>query len=253
MRIADIIDRRGIVSALVEVALIIFGVLAALALQGWWEGRQERAGLVSYLVALQQEIKENDAAIDAYLRTYLEDIQRVDDALTTLADQSAEELPNGFTQNLGRIYFINDPQLSLNAYEDMISSGSLRLLDDASLRKSIADYVDLAYGADNIEQETWRLYYNSQFPFLVEHGILSELRMNEGYFGRVRGGGEQWFTPTPQSPHAIDPSVFKTAKFWNLLFGWKNAIYDQGFAALRLQEQIDETLPLLNAEIDRLK
>lgn len=253
MRIADIANRRGIGLALIEVALIIFGVLAALGLQGWWEGRQEKTSLVSYLVALQQEVMQNDAAIDRYLQIYSQDIARMDQVLTILADSSHHALPDGFERTVGRVYFINDPQLSLNAYEDIVSSGSLRLVDSATLRKSIANYVDLAYSADTIEQETWKLYYNSQFPFLVEHAVLSEFHMEDGYIGLVKTDDGEWLTSTPKSPHSVDPSVFKSVQFWNLLYGWKIALHDQALAALRLKNQIDDTLPLLSAEIERLR
>ena len=253
MRIADIADHRGIGVALTEVVLIIFGVLAALGLQGWWEGRQERISLVSHLVALQQEVLQNDAAIDSYLQSYSQDIERLDRVLTILADSSPHPLPDGFERTIGRVYFINDPQLSLNAYEDIVSSGSLRLVDSAALRKSIADYVDLAYSADTIEQETWKLYYDSQFPFLVEHAVLSEFHMEDGYIEQVKSNDGEWFTPTPKSGHSVDTSVFRSVQFWNLLYGWKIALHDQALAALRLKDQIDDTLPLLSAEIERLK
>lgn len=253
MRIAEVIDRRRMGAALIEAALITFGVLAALGLQGWWEGRQERVSLVSYLVALEQEVIQNDTAIDIYLRSYLEDIQRIDEVFELLADPSRDVLPDGFERKLGRIYFINEPQLSLNAYVDIVSAGSLRLVENASLRESIANYVNLASAADSIDQETWRLYYNSQFPFLVEHAILSELHMDDGYIGLVNADADEWLTPTPNSPHSVDPSVFKSIQFWNLLYGWKIAVHDQGLAALRLKDQIGETLPLLSAEIERLK
>ena len=253
MRIADIAYRRGVGLALTEVALIILGVLAALGLQGWWEGRQERISLVSHLVALQQEVLQNDAAIDSYLQTYSQDIERLDQVLTMLADSSPLPLPDGFERTVGRVYFINDPQLSLNAYEDIVSSGSLRLVDSAALRKSIADYVDLANSADTIEQETWKLYYDSQFPFLVEHSVLSEFHMEDGYIEQVNSDDGGWFTRTPKSRHSVDTSVFRSVQFWNLLYGWKIAMSDQAIAALRLRYQIDETLPLLSAEIERLK
>lgn len=253
MRITEIVNRRGIGLALIEVALIIFGVLTALGLQGWWEGRQERASLVSYLVALQQEITQNDAAIDSYLQRYSLDVERIDQVLTILADPQNDALPDGFERMLGRIYFINDPQLSHNAYEDIVSSGHLRLVGSASLRKSIANYTDLAYSADAIEEETWKLYYNSEFPFLVEHAVLSEFRMEDGYIGLVNANPDTWLTPTPVSRHSVDPSVFQSVQFWNLLYGWKIALLDQALAALRLKDQIGETLPLLSAEIERLR
>ena len=49
---------------------MVFGVLVALGLQGWWEGRVERNDLRAYLVAFEQEIIRNDAEIDNYFKIY---------------------------------------------------------------------------------------------------------------------------------------------------------------------------------------
>ena len=253
MRITEIISRRGVGAAALEVLLIIFGVLAALGLQGWWEDRKERQSLVDYLLALEQEVVRNDAALDDFLRDYTESLALVDQVMAILADPSRDSLPDGFERMLGRVYFIRDPQLSLNAYEDMVSSGSLRLIDNSSLRESIADYVDVAGAADAIEQETWRLYYNSQFPFLVENAVISELDLERGYAGIVETSTDKWLTPTPKSRHAIDPAAFESLQFWNLLYGWKVAQFDQALASMRLKDQAEETLSLLSVEIERLR
>ena len=45
--------------SVVELTLIVFGVLAALALQGWWEDKVEERNLIEYLEALVQEVQQN--------------------------------------------------------------------------------------------------------------------------------------------------------------------------------------------------
>jgi hypothetical protein len=77
--------------------------------------------------------------------------------------------------------------------------------------------------------------------------------MEDGYDGLVNANADIWLTPTPKSRHSADTAALESLQFWNLLYGWKIAQYDQGLAALRLKDQIVETLPLLRSEIGHLR
>jgi len=239
------------VSALVEVVLIVFGILVALGLQGWWENRVERHDLRNYLVALEQEAEYNDAEIDRYLVEYGELLARIDKVFALLADTSRDGLPEDFQQMLGELYWIRRPNLTLNAYDDMVNSGSLRLVDNRDLRQSIAVYVDLTAWVDAIEQETWKNYYTHQFPFLVQHAVISDFASEAEYTRQSNTPSDRWLTDTPKSPHTADWDAFRSREFWNLLYGWKIAQLDQGLGVVRARDQLAKTLPLLRAEIER--
>lgn len=244
--------KEGIAQAALEVALIIFGVLVALALQSWWEGRVEQSTLRNYLVALEQEAANNSARIDEYLEKYRELLVETDSLIENLAKPEPADLPDGFSQMLGRVYWIHGPALDLDAHHDIVSSGNLRLISDHDLRRSIARYAAAVSWASEITSETWRNYYDHQLPFLVKYADFGEFDLESGYRRFTNSGGDFWLTPTPKSPHSIDRDAFRSREFWNLLYSWKTAQYDQGLGAIMAKDQIAETLVLLRSEIDRL-
>ena len=58
MPILGFIKSKSLGRAAAESLLIMFGVLAALAVQSWWDDKVEQQTLLSHLTAVQEELRE---------------------------------------------------------------------------------------------------------------------------------------------------------------------------------------------------
>ncbi|MFL5540979.1 MAG: hypothetical protein ACJ8J0_18445 [Longimicrobiaceae bacterium] len=139
-----------------EFAVIVAGVLCALAAQAWWDAHQERGREHDYLRQLLADTRENERRLDEGIRTdstagsYA---ARVVDALTSStppppADSIAEWIIQaGVGSNV---------QALAGNYRALVGTGDLRLVRNDSLRALLASY------ASSLENEGERQLQFSQ-------------------------------------------------------------------------------------------
>lgn len=123
-----------------EFAIIVAGVLAALAAQAWWEGHQERAREESYIAQLLDDTRETETRlIDAVQEDSLSrsGARKVIDALTTSGAVPADS----FSTWIGMAGRAADFKPVAGTYQALVQSGDLRLIRDESLRAQITAYA----------------------------------------------------------------------------------------------------------------
>jgi hypothetical protein len=130
--------RRGRVT--LEFGLIVLGVLCALAVDSWAERRGERAAGRSYLIRLEDDLSYNERHFQDIERT-LEDVyRRVETCLEILDGKHREAHPSAKLATLYRASNYNRPAPLDDTYQDLLSTGTLRLVTDHGLRSEIVAY-----------------------------------------------------------------------------------------------------------------
>jgi hypothetical protein len=154
---APLIDlRRGWRGALREFAVVVAGVLCALAAQAWWDRHEERGRERDYLRQLLADTRENERRLDEGVRmdsTAGRYAARVVDVLTSStppppADSMVEWIIQaGVGSNV---------QALAGNYRALVGTGDLRLVRNDSLRALLASY------ASSLESEGQRQLQFSQ-------------------------------------------------------------------------------------------
>ncbi|MDH3379256.1 MAG: hypothetical protein OEQ39_20210 [Gammaproteobacteria bacterium] len=222
--------------AFVEVTLIGTGVLIALAVDSWWDEKQERAAEVQYLRSLQTDFQTNQDQ----LRTRIEVEQRMIDLGKRLhefvesdhAEFSLSELNalvNGF-------YTLNSWMPITGTYEEMLGSGRLLYIRNSELRKKLSQYAHLLIRARNVENNSWTNWYFEQSPYLRQH-------LNMSQFGWI---GDYFSDP----PFDVDMQVLRSREFHNLVSSWMVARQDITIDYRRIIAAGDEVLDLIGLELD---
>ena len=251
MSIIELFKTKSLGRAVAESVLIMFGVLAALAVQSWWDGKVERELLLSHLTAVQDELHEAQASIVENLRRSGLTVDRTHSVLTVLADTQTESMPDSFVNIVGEMYSIDGPGIPLSAYDAFVSSGSLRLVKDKALRAKFAEYRNAIDHVQKVNQTLWSFYYELQLPFLNKYFVLSEFNWSitrEDAFGdRIGSSGE-----IPKARDAANWEAINTLEFWNLVYDWRIAYGDQIHGVTKVQGLCQQLDNLLQAEIERL-
>lgn len=128
-----------------ETLVIVVGVLIALALDDFWTNRQERALEADYLSRIESDINADIAYIKDLFRDSLEIKLQ---ALETIAPvvRGREPVPDdveSFLRNvaLGGLIGASSTQwITDTTFEDLKSTGNLRLIRDPALRWKISRY-----------------------------------------------------------------------------------------------------------------
>ena len=252
MPILGLIKSRGLGRAAAEALLIMFGVLAALAVQSWWDDKVEQQTLLSHLTAVQDELREVRESITENLRQSGHVVDQTITVMTMLADRKTKAMPDSFIERVSEMYEIKIPDMPTSAYDAFVSSGSLRLVKDRALRAMLAQYGNEVEEVDQINQVMWNVYYDLQAPFLNRHFVLSDFGwpiVTEDAFGeRIYSLAE-----IPKAPNTPDWDAIRSLEFWNLVYTWRIAYNDQIGAVIRLQRYCKQLEDLLQVEIGYLE
>jgi hypothetical protein len=128
--------------AATEFVTIVVGVLTALALNGWAERREERALEQTYLRSLAADLETQVTRFDAWLSAF--------DVRAAVAEQVWQAVTPGAVPTLAPVDMYDalvsggtyhPPRLYSDAtYQDLVSTGNLRLIRDQRLKSGILNY-----------------------------------------------------------------------------------------------------------------
>ncbi len=164
-----------------ESAMIILSILAAFALDAWWDGLQEREAEQAHLAALQADFLETSARLAV---TEQHEMGVISNARRLLGIED-EPVPAGRTLDVMFFEVWSLPALEPvnGAVEDLISSGQLRLIHDERLRSALA-----AWNSDVEQYQRREGWAQDNWNFLVAPFVTREMsiaQLARGYLEDV--------------------------------------------------------------------
>jgi len=252
MSILELFKSKSLARAAVESILIMFGVLAALAVQSWWDNELERGVLLSHLTAVQDELHEARESIAENLRESGLVVDLTKTVLMMLADTQTEAMPDFFVKSVSEMYTVIGPDIPLSAFDAFVSSGSLRLINDRALRAKFAEYRSEIHDVEMVSRTMTNVYYDLQAPFLNKHFVLSdfgwEIKADDAFGERIFSSGE-----VPKAPYTANWNAIRSLEFWNLVYDWRIAYGDHIGGMTRVQSLCQQLEDLLQAEVEDLE
>lgn len=250
MSLRDRLTGKGASNTIQEVLLIMAGVLAALALQGWWEERAEQIILVEHLEALEREVAENNNSMNRFFEANDDMLKALESVFAVLADPDIRELPPTFERDIGSVFIVLAVPVTTSAYEDLVSSGNLRLIENAELMSQINLYVRRIDVAEVVSRYMGDTYLDVAVPILMKYTVMTNL--DWPYDEYIAPGGTA-SEPIPTAPFSLDVDGIRSLEVWNGLYHWKTAVVDMSREGQRVQAVGEELVSMLQEEIERLR
>lgn len=147
-----------------QLALIVGGVLIALAVDSWWENRQERHEERAYLEQLLADLRETESRLESSIVGDVEMLDRVSRVLDRALNGSLPDsldLPTGYSQF----------RPLTGTATALVQSGDIQLLRNDRLRFRLIAYTALINATETLLRHTETLIWNS-----TERKILGTLR-----------------------------------------------------------------------------
>jgi len=126
---------------LAEFFIIVVGVLAAMAVNNWNDARKDRQTEAEYLAGIAADL----AATEASLQRTMEAAKKNQAALRqviAVAKGADPPPPADLTWDLIRSTYLGLPQVSRITFDEIVSTGSLRLIRDHALKRRLAEFYE---------------------------------------------------------------------------------------------------------------
>ena len=231
-----------------EAAAVIVSILIAFGIDAWWQERNERIALIQYLVHFENEVIENDELIDLQLSMVSGDLVALHKVFLALSDPNQQALAESFNHDLANALWIRTPEVSMDAYDELSSSGNLRFVSNARFKKIFneyrnrADYLDASYDFSSA------IYLDHILTAIGPHIALSSLGWSE-YDEHLAPNGENTGI-TPEAPFSTNAAGLRSQAVWNALFNWKTAKIDESRTLKAMKGYGLELRDLLREEIE---
>ncbi len=184
-----------------ELAIVVVGVLIALAADGWAQRQADRELERSYLDDLMVDLRSDTAQLRAAI-DLAADRAALGHAVLRAMDGDTILAAPDFVVALERHFYFAFPAYSQATMSDLLSTGNLRLIEDRSLKRQLSEYYQTIA---RLEQwaENWRVIQRDVERLLPE---LIPLHQREAVV-TPSAPPDGWNDTWPPSPWAPEFSV----------------------------------------------
>jgi hypothetical protein len=229
-----------------EGVAIVVSILLAFWIDAWWEDREQQQQLIGNLQALEVEIENNLIEINHSLDAIAGYFEKMDNVFETLAAQDPTALTDDFLIEVGESYLIELIDMTISAFDVVVSAENLRLIESAELRSSLIDARKAILQIGLNERVVWDEYAEKQGPFLARKGLINEMGWPERQEAEFKTG---ILRPLPSLPFDRDTSALLSSEYWFLYEHWRITYFDFVVAVTRARIVQEEALELLREEL----
>lgn len=165
--------RKYIWYALGEILLIVLGILIAVQINDWQEGRKNSANELEYLVSLQEDL----VADTIFLNTCLEQVALNRRSALTLLDVFA--YPSTTPVDTAALYeafrytgFLMHFEPHSATFDDLKSTGNFKVISSLEFKKKLSSYYTFIEARQNFRQvwqeKVWGQYGDSRDEFVTK-------------------------------------------------------------------------------------
>ena len=131
------IDTKRLAS---EFVVIFLGVLVALGVEQWWEYRQDRILESEYYASIINDLKIDVTEYETSVRVGKQSVSLSKELLNVIISSGEVEVSRPLNEVLYYSTFVNYPERSTGTFDELMSSGNIRLLRDAEIKSALFAY-----------------------------------------------------------------------------------------------------------------
>ena len=182
-RLGKSIRSQDWVAVLVELLVVMVGLVAAFQVDRWWEDRGGRLDEEMYISRLISDLEEDIPSLE-YAISLAEVRLGFGDYLAEVgADPSAAlDKPAYFLAAISQAAYTYTPSLASHTFEDLRSTGNLKLIRDLDVKKALRSY----YGFDQSQRQFINLNLMIEFRYF-------ELSAGIATLEQYREVQDRWF------------------------------------------------------------
>jgi hypothetical protein len=248
--------RIPLLRVLVEGLVIVASILLAFGIEAWWQGREEQEEAHDALEILRRDLTATTDQLDELVQFAQEGSDAALRAYVALGDDIANVDPRAVSNDLIRSLSRRTMRLPRAGYTDLLSTGTLGLIDDRDLRDAVVQFYEQAERAETIFEKNSAQYIDGYLSRLLVGGGLIVVRpTGVGVPAQVRRD-EIIQERLGEYEHPADPlwNLPRGAREWDqlrsALLSMSRATQMQVIRLNSLVEMCDNLLALIEARTD---
>ena len=163
--------------AIGEIVLVVIGILIALSINNWNENRKNKIAEADYYCRILDDFELNEKLIDESSKLIRNKIKLCKELILDLNNipNDRGEILNKFVRALRQDVFVP----STIAFEDITSSGQLKLLTDLELKNRLIQHSTFLNNILNLLQENRNVIINSMdsFELMFQDNLVTLIGM----------------------------------------------------------------------------
>jgi hypothetical protein len=163
--------------AIGEILLVVIGILIALQVNNWNEGRKTKIRERDVLSRLQQEMVQDSLRLKGQMDLVTYKVRQAERLLFAFKNGSEVENPPEFVRDVFLVGRGNSYLPYIPVYDELVANGELGIIQNEEIIKQISSYLNRMNGLQSFlydEGDTRRSVYNAHI-----HRYFSALIMNE--------------------------------------------------------------------------
>lgn len=195
--------RRTLARLAGEFLIIVTGVLVALGVDGWREGRAERAREIAYYHALAEDLERDLEEYDFALQMTARSIGAANHVGGVIRGEIVPDPERSLRESLEYASWVNYPAWSSGTMDELIASGAIRLIRDAEIKRAMFAYYDLVeewkprllgpeYGTFVEYRRLTRPYDTDVDPEIDDAAVARAIRGDQELLGVVAAMIDEW-------------------------------------------------------------
>ncbi len=226
-----------------ELVIVVAGVMIALSAEGWLTESQERIDEIELLEAIKEDVRDTTVRSDqnlARVNLRLESLRLLNEGAAAAADLDDESLADVLSSGLWEIGALS---VQMSAYDEIKSSGRLRLIGDPQIRRALSELDRHLQRVRARELEAFEHQIRVTAPYVMSNIQVAQLDQFQNW--------ETWIplkvTNVRDHRPLLDTSDFQNqvATRYLLMFGLAGPSYRFARGLAELETLIDARLATL--------
>ena len=257
-RFSDALRELRWAQVILELALLIAGILIALAVDGWIDDRRDERAERRYLELLQRDLDSNLEVLAETLE--FEERQAAAAAMAYKALRVGAvplEERDAVAAALNQLTARRTLRLARATYTDLLSTGNLRLIRNAGLRDQVVDFYERAERALLIRDRNNQMFVDQMYmPYLLDSALVAPRPSRN--LPVVSGNDRAFASRVGEAARVGDDRLWQLSpddQEWNVLAGkvWYRGLASQGALdqSRQLEQDVRTVREVVAAELAR--
>ena len=222
-----------------ELFIVVVGILIALSLNSWREDNANKSHEQFYLISLKTDFEQSLTSLNEIYNQNQNSYSAVKNVLEIIGSGDVN-LTYDYSKSLmsKNLFGFNRFVPTSGTYKEIISTGSLQILDDDELRIALSSWDDMILRNRQLEDVMFWQYHIINIPYLNKHIARAD------FTGRYN-------LSTPGRKDKTNyKSLFSDVEFENILINRAGALMEANNYIQQMIKHVKHILDLINKDIN---